>query len=50
MRGSQPTGGSEDRAVGPQPKECEWLLEAGRHLSANSWQGTRDLNTTIASN
>ena len=30
MRGSQPTvGSSEDRAGGPQPKQREWLLEAG---------------------
>ena len=30
MRGSQPTiVGFEDGARGPQPKECEWLLEAG---------------------
>lgn len=46
MRGSQPTtGGSEDRAVGPQPKECEWLLEAGNisQLIADKEPGTSTL-------
>ena len=43
MRGSQPTmGGSEDRAGGPQPKQYEWLLEAGNisQLIAGQEPGT----------